>query len=299
MGCAHPLEAYRGANGTIVFDRAKSLTKVPFPLPCGRCMGCRLEHARQWAVRCEHEQKMWSSSEFITCTYDDQHLPENGSLVREDPQLFLKRLRKKFKGEDAAEDPDDGKVIYPIRFFGCGEYGERTNRPHYHFILFNYFSHDKQFYKKSANGDKYYTSKSLDETWQNGQVLVADVTFKSCAYVAGYVTGKITGDKAEDHYMGRLPEFSMMSRRPGIGAFFFAKYGFAVYQHDSVVANGREMRPSRYYDDRFKKSFPDALTYVKRERRAMARANKADNTPERLAVKEKVLRLNLRKREFL
>lgn len=291
MGCDHPLTAWGsqeiGSKGKrlITFQRNKALNPCnPMKLPCGQCMGCRLEHARQWAIRCMHEQRLSNASEFVTLTYDNDNLPDNGTLVRRDPQLFMKRLRKEYGNG--------------IRFYGCGEYGARTNRPHYHLLLFNHMFADRKFLRRSADGNDYFVSDSCQRLWPVGASLLADVTFQSCAYVAGYVTDKMSGEKADDWYQGRLPEFSMMSRRPGIGTGWFERFGSHAYEFDSVIVNEREVRPPRFYDKLFDLIDTKRLSEIKRKRRRAALRQKADNTSARRHVKEQVLRLNLKKRDF-
>jgi len=124
-----------------------------FVLPCGRCIGCRLERSRQWAVRMMHEASLHQDNCFITLTYDNEHLPKNASLVKRDFQLFMKRLRK----------------AYPavrIRFFHCGEYGEQYGRPHYHAILFGFDFPDKYFLGK-RNQFPVWRSASLERLWSD------------------------------------------------------------------------------------------------------------------------------------
>lgn len=293
MGCDHPLVGYysreigRSGKRGITFDRNASFSAVPMKLPCGRCMGCRLEHSKSWAIRCMHEKQMHKECCFLTLTYNDEHLPKNGTLVRSDPQLFLKRLR-------------DGLSPKRFRFYGCGEYGERTGRPHYHLILFGCDFPDKQFYKSAKGGQRLYTSRFVAKYWPFGFNVLGDVDFDSCAYVARYVTKKISGDKAAAHYGDRLPEFSMMSRMPGVGSTWFAKFGSHAYEWDSVIFKGREVRPPRFYDTRYEVIDSDRLALVKRERRRHALAHSEDNTSARRHVKEEVLRLNLKAnpREF-
>ena len=102
MPCYCPITAYYGKDVSktgkrrIVFSRDASFSGVTLKLPCGQCIGCRLEKSRQWAVRCMHEKQMHPFNEFVTLTYDDAHLPEGGALVKRHLQLFFKRLRKKF-----------------------------------------------------------------------------------------------------------------------------------------------------------------------------------------------------------
>ena len=150
-------------------------------VPCGQCLGCRLDYSRMWAVRCYHESQLHDKNMFITLTYDDEHVPWSAvtgeqTLVKKDLQLFWKRLRKHFD-----------KLGIKIRYYGAGEYGDYTNRPHYHAIVFGCDMDDKQLYKLSELGFPYYVSDTLDKIWEKGQCLVADVSVDTCAYVARYV----------------------------------------------------------------------------------------------------------------
>ena len=130
----------------------------------------------------------------MTLTYDDEHLPKTGSLVPEDLQKFLKKLRRfiEYHGSDKK-----------IRFFACGEYGDNFCRPHYHAIIYNLDIPDLKRFSTSFSGDTYYTSNTINSIWKNGYVIIGQVTFESCAYVARYVTKKITGEQAYEHYNGR------------------------------------------------------------------------------------------------
>ena len=168
---------------------------------CGQCVGCRLERSRQWAIRCVHESQMHEQNCFITLTYSDEFLPENGSLQLKHFQDFMKRLRFHVGGG--------------IRFFHCGEYGEENGRPHHHAIIFNHDFADKKVWKTN-NGVVLYRSKILEELWPYGFATVGCVSFESAAYVARYITKKVNGDMADSHYLGREPEYITMSRRPGV-----------------------------------------------------------------------------------
>lgn len=174
--------------------------------PCGQCIACRLNKVRDWTIRLMHESRFHKDSVFLTLTYDNEHLPENGSLKKEDMQNFMKRLRNHCPN---------------IRFFGCGEYGERYSRPHYHLIIFGLSINDPIFkgkvYDRKSKG--YYL---LSPLWKNGNMYVGDVTYSSCRYVASYVNKKQFGKKGQEFYSKKniLPEFTLMSRRPGIGSDF-------------------------------------------------------------------------------
>lgn len=94
MACFYPLAAWQTDDGDIVF-KERGAIKRALTLPCGQCVGCRLERSRQWAVRCMHEASLYDQNAFVTLTYDQDHLPESGSLRYRDFQLFCKRARDK------------------------------------------------------------------------------------------------------------------------------------------------------------------------------------------------------------
>lgn len=288
MPCYHPLTAYWDkASGAVFFDLKDQGRGETIELPCGRCVGCRLERARQWAMRITHEASMWDQSTFDTLTYAPEHLPPGGSLRYRDVQLFLKRLRKKFLGRR-------------IPFFVCGEYGEKENRPHYHIILFNHAWSDRKLLKEK-NGNKVYTSETLSKLWGLGDCVSGSVTFESASYVARYSMGKITGDLAQEHYRSvdletgevvqRVPEFAHMSTRPAIGRLWIERFMSDVFPRGLCVARGRECVPPRYYMQQWKRRFSargDAVQLLEEQRAAAKRARYLDNTPERLADKERV-----------
>lgn len=239
MSCFHPKLAVKPPSGRLYFGHAMS-THIGKPgydaieVPCGQCINCRLEHSRQWAIRCEHEASLYEDNCFITLTYAPEHLPADGSLVPRDFTLFMKRLRKKY---------GDG-----IRYYACGEYGERFARPHYHACLFNFNFDDRVLFKRSGQFSL-YVSSILSELWPYGHSVVAGFSFETAAYVSRYVTKKVSGNRKDEHYNGRVPEFSRMSRKPGLGYDFFIKYYDDIVNYDHVVIrNGRVGLPPKYYD---------------------------------------------------
>lgn len=279
MPCYHPMLAYRSRslneNGKrpITFKASEGYTDLTVKLPCGQCIGCRLERSRQWAVRCVHEAQLHDSNCFITLTYNDENLPKDGSLHKDHFQKFMKRLRKQ---------------IEPIRvrYFQCGEYGEQLNRPHYHCCLFGYDFPDKQLWS-IRKGTKLYRSESLEKLWPFGFSTIGDVTFESAAYVARYIMKKQTGANAEEYYRGRLPEYIAMSRRPGLAREWAELFLGDVYPADEIVIRGNmKCRPPKYYDAIF-----DCVDHRKMEKIKQARVVRAkenDEGLERLAVKERV-----------
>lgn len=199
-----------------------------------------------------HESECHDRNVFVTLTYDEDHLPSDGSLDREAFPLFMKRLRKSIEPAK-------------VRYFHCGEYGDSGGRPHYHALLFGYDAPDKRRVARSSEYP-YWTSVELERLWGNGRCILGNVSFQSAAYVARYVTKKITGAAAEAHYKGRVPEYATMSRRPGIGRGWFEQFAHGVYPKDAVVARGFEQRPPRYYDEQLGREAPEELFLVKRAR---------------------------------
>jgi len=309
MPCYSPLVAFRSeelnssGKRSFVFNRKKSLDGVPHKLPCGQCIGCRLEYSRQWAVRCLHEASLYSANCFITLTYDDKHLPGDLSLKKDHYQKFMKRLRKRFDGIDPVSDSSG--VSYPIRYYHCGEYGELRFRPHYHAILFNFDFPDKVFWKKSVDGSPLYLSPALQELWSFGFSSIGSVTFDSAAYVARYVMKKVNGDMKEGHYrrfdsstgevIDLQPEYCTMSRRPGIANRWYDEWKDDVYPHDYVVVNGVRCKPPKYYDGLYELDDPDDYVRLKSNRKINALKHVDNNSYLRLAVREKVQKARLTK----
>jgi len=248
---------------------------MPVKIPCGQCIGCRLEKSRQWALRCSHEATLHQNNCFITLTYNDANLPDNNSLSLNHFQLFMKRLRKKYGSN--------------IRFYHCGEYGDLNQRPHYHALLFNHDFNDKIHYKTS-NENKYYISDSLSTLWPYGFSVVGDLTFESAAYVARYCLKKITGKSADEHYGDLKPEYATMSRRPGIGQGWFQKFKSSVYPSDFIVKDGQKMKPPKYYDRQLEIIDEKEIRKIKSLRIQSSKKHSKDNTPARLATREIVQR---------
>ena len=193
-------------------------------VPCGKCIGCRLDYSRHWSLRSMHEARMHDKNTFVTLTFNDEHLPDDRSISKSYIQSWLKRFRKKY-GEG-------------IRYMLCGEYGSKTQRPHYHILFYGFDFPDKYVWSE-RRGNLYYRSPGLEEVWRdacssesNGFSVIGDVTFESSAYVARYVTKKILGYKASAHYKGREPEFLLTSRMPGLGNEYFYKY------YNDMFSNG-------------------------------------------------------------
>jgi len=302
VSCYAPIQAYfagsiNPATGKrpLQFSLQGAFSGVRQMLPCGRCTGCRLERSRRWAMRLMHESKMHEQSSFLTLTYGQDTLPEVGSLVPTHLQAFHKRLHNRL-----LDSRGNG-----IRYFAVGEYGDISRRPHYHSIVFGYDFPDKVKYSENGNGDLIYSSKLLNEIWGLGDCKIGAVSFKSAAYVARYCIKKVDGEKRKQgHYLvydadglvhERVPEFAHMSRRPGIGASYFEKYGNEIKIHDSVIVDGREVPSIRYYDQKIEAQCPADMELIKAKRRANAvwRERQVD----RRRTKEILQRIALQQKE--
>lgn len=347
LACYHPLKAWH--TGSFNPDTGKEILRITgydvtyspveytglgygpaqgyIEIPCGRCIGCRLEYSRQWANRCMLELGYHGSSYFLTITYDDLHVPrryyadpDTGvahpslSLDKRDVQLFFKRLRKSF-GE------------CHIRYFGCGEYGPTTHRPHYHLIVFGLVLDDLEYYKRSQSGHAIYTSAKLDRAWWfpprddrgesysspsfAGRITVQEVTWECCAYTARYITKKLNGPEGKFYETFNIdPPFTLCSRKPGIGRQYYDDHmpGMMDVEYINVATptGGRKFRPPRYYHRLYDEEYPEASAELKVTRKLMAEYRKQlklENTDlnyiEYLSVEEAKLneRIKALKRE--
>lgn len=287
MACYKPLKGYRAKKPnesgkySIVFNPRFGYLDMPMEVPCGQCIGCRIDRSQQWALRCMFEASTHEKNCFITLTYDDDHLPFDGNLNKEHFQLFMKRLRKQ-----------NGKGI---KYFHCGEYGDNFGRPHYHALLFNYRPDDLRIHGLSS-GLPLYTSEKLTKLWGKGHAPVGDLTYESAAYTARYALKKINGKLKEQHYTaihpvtGEFqsiePEYQTCSN--GIGKNWFEQYHCDVYPHDYVVHNGKKFKVPKYFDRLFEEESPNELAKIKIERCKMAEKFALNNTPERLLVRENI-----------
>lgn len=296
MACYHPLFGWRARalnpNGkrNVVFNVALGYKDFPVTVPCGKCDGCRLEYARQWAVRCMHEASLQLENCFITLTYDDAHLPAGSGLDRRAFPLFMKRLRKDLHGRR-------------VRYFHCGEYGDKSGRPHYHALLFGLDFYDDRRQWAVRAGFPVWRSDRLERLWPFGSSEIGSLTYESACYVARYVTKKQVGASAWRKYADvdvvtgevheRAREYTTMSRRPGVGMGWLQSFVSEVYPADSVAVRGRLCKPPRAYDKFVEASDAEVFARVRRGRQE--RIDELENTPERLAAREAcaIARVNL------
>lgn len=167
-----------------------------------------------------------SDNSFVTLTYTDEKLPRLSeklgnlpTLVPSDLQHWLKRLRRE---------------IHPlkVRYYATGEYGDVTQRPHYHVALFNFPTcrYNLSSYSKQRS-NCCYRCDLVRDTWGFGQVYLGQLTVDSAHYIAGYVTKKLTA-RDDPKLMGRFPEFGRMSLKPGIGANFVPEIASTLLEHN-------------------------------------------------------------------
>lgn len=306
MSCYHPLLGYKvgvhpsgkpkyqivpNYNGVADPEIAKKFDGYSIVVPCGHCIGCRLDKSREWADRMMLELQHTGKAIFLTLTYSNEGLdPENQeklynmsddgcvwfgdfavpelSLRKRDWQLFMKRLRKYFEPKE-------------LRFYASGEYGEATHRPHMHAIIFGLDLEDikDKVYKFSNEfGDPIFSSRILEETiWKKGMVRIANVSWKTCAYVARYVMKKQYGPERKNAYDSLHVEqpFGLMSRRPGLAGYYYSDDG-RVFDPDKVnevvVDHGEPIKIPipKYFIRKLEESDPEKYTELKKQRRIYA-----------------------------
>lgn len=268
MRCTSPRTVGFQPDGkTLCWSPSQSSKEyASFQLPCGKCIECRLEYARSWAVRCVHEAKMHPKNSFITLTYSDEHL-KSPKLQYEDFQKFMKKIRK------LQNDP--------IGVFVTGEYGDNYKRPHWHAILFNWRPSDCVYYRSNDLGDKIYRSELLDRLWGKNDPdkrpnEIGDVTFKSAGYVARYAAKKLV--HGDDN--GEYEPISKKSSKHAIGKKYLEAHWPDVFNHgDVMLFDGTTTSIPRYYEKWFQKNHPEKwMTYVteKKARRMQEAQNRYD-----------------------
>ncbi|WNK14875.1 MAG: replication initiator protein [Microvirus sp.] len=293
MACYAPIKACQTDDGiTIGYHDSTGMEGNNLLLPCGKCEGCLEDRGREWATRCTHEAQMHEHNCVLTLTYDEKNLPDNESLRHRDVQLFLKRQRQDIvraqrpqSGLQAAELPllIDGDMKY----FMCGEYGEKKQRPHYHVMLFGLDYNDKEKWSKTPRGNQLWRSPYLDKKWGLGQALIGEMSWQSAAYITQYTIQKMTNTESKNTNKER--EYHKMSRRPGIGRTWIEKYTEDVYPEGAVLLKtGNKIKTPRYYDNHYKNQEENEYEKMKYEREQTAKKNAKDNTPERLKDKQQV-----------
>lgn len=259
---------------------------------CGQCLPCRYNRRRIWKHRILLEASQHESNSFVTLTYSDQHVPVGNTLVPSDLRDFLKRLRK-------AVEPSR------FRYFAVGEYGDVSQRPHYHAGLFGY--------PGCAYGQSRYSRRTIDccywcdlvrDKWGKGHIYLGTLEADSAQYLAGYVTKKMTS-KDDPRLEGRHPEFGRMSLKPGIGADAMFEVASVLLQYGLdeaadvplALAHGRKELPlGRYLRRRLREAIgrdgkvsQAAMDEISREMHAVRLAARGD--AEDPSVKSHLMRV--------
>jgi hypothetical protein len=236
-------------------------------IPCGQCIGCRLQYSATWADRMMMELEDHKCAWFVTLTYEDSQLPvkdvvneETGevakvaTLKKSDLQKFFKRLRR--RGQK-------------IRYYASGEYGDNSYRPHYHAIMYGLELPDMKMWRTSKLGSRYYVSEWLNNVWSHGYCIIGEVSWETCAYVGRYVTKKAIGKKVKKHHLyGVDNEFASMSLKPGIGAGFYDRYGKELFEHNQIVLKGGRKAPiPKYFMGKLEVDDPKLHEVISEKRR--------------------------------
>lgn len=334
MACYSPLPAYMGreinpktGKRKPVFNPIDGYHDKPIELPCGQCIGCRIDTTSDMAVRIEKEAKSYDKNIFITLTYNEDNMPKFGDLVDEHITEFLQKLRDKYVMYSYVKIKPNGKKKHcriakekdKIRYYCSYEYGGENQRPHYHLIVFNLDFKDKKVHKVSA-GIPYYTSKTLEEIWNKGHCIIGEVNYDTAFYVAGYCLEKMKiSDKTDSSnyakyvtkYMvidfntgeilhEKMIEKSRSSRRPGIGYKYYKEYEEEIKNNGNIIVKGKNRRIPRYYETKLEKD--DIVFYRQRKKEKMLSItrNSWDNTRERLEVRKNIAtaKLSLKKKEL-
>lgn len=223
----------------LVFKRPNDESQYrELKVPCGKCIGCLLDKANDWATRAYAESTQWQNNCFITLTYNDENIPENHSLYKKDLQKFWKRLRYFHQGEQYWDNPRTGKHENPIRYIVAGEYGPKTKRPHYHALVFNFKPKDLKYYKTNHNGDKLYTSKDIESIWGKGFVIIGECTYQSACYVSRYVMKKQFNRSSVTDLRER--EFIETSRNGGIGLLYWLKNKDKILTNQGILLKTKD-----------------------------------------------------------
>lgn len=313
MRCTSPRTVGFYPDGKTLCWSKKHYSKEypPFQIPCGKCISCRLENARQTAVRCVHEASMYDNNSFITLTYSDEHLVAD-KLYYVHFQQFVKDLRTRLFSDLLnsiypnldqklqrqlwrQKTKENRNELYDrIRFsvLVSGEYGDKNKRPHWHALFFNFRPKDLTYLRKNDRGDRIYRSEMVERIWgrNNSETRpneIGDVTFESAGYCARYAAKKLVHGKDGTH------EYNPVSRRSSkqaIGKKWIEKNWRDVFTHGELSFDtGKEIIKCgipRYYEKWFKKTHPEEwIRYVTQVK--PKKIEEAQKREEKITLEEK------------
>ena len=283
-------------NGKPKYEFVKTIYTPTFvktiEIPCGKCIGCEMDKTKEWATRCVLESKLYPKQLcwFITLTYNDEYIPTTnvvdylrGTLTRrmtlhkKDLQDFLKRLRRAWEYKYNWQG---------IRYFGCGEYGSTTFRPHYHICIYNLPIPDKEPLSRNFEMSRIWVSKEIEKIWGMGNIVIGQLTYESAAYTARYTLKKQNGlNKALYERLKIEPEFTIMSTHPGIGAGYYQMKKNTIYETDEIFVQNRKgdiirQKPPNYFDYLYNTEEPEILEEIKAIRLKLAQDQRARERKE-------------------
>jgi len=272
MPCYNPKQVPRRADGDLDWTASRHglVSKDHWAyLACGKCLGCRTAKAREWSIRCYHEgllhDRHWRSPDgvttvvpnscAVTLTYSPEFLPEDGHLNHTHFQKFIRKLRK-------------NRGVRSVRYFMAGEYGGKTQRPHYHALLFGLDFDDRRRVVR-PDGQEVQMSLELANTWARGDATVDAFDFGAAGYIAGYIAKKqgqhfdprrwqtLTRPDGSIIYRDPAPEYRRMSRAPGLGRYWIEQNLDQVYAHDLIRIGPYTFKPPAFYDQVLKEHRPE------------------------------------------
>lgn len=320
MSCTRPLRAWESTHvwpsgkPKLVFHPAKAADPtLPIPLPCGKCDSCKMDRAKDWALRCVKEASLYEENIFLTLTYDAENLPPDLSLNKEHFTTFIRAVRDKYRDTHPK-----------IRFFMCGEYGNPTPennfiaRPHYHALIFNFAFPDQKLEYRRADGDAVYSSESCTKLWGKGLIHIAAVNEKTAGYCARYTLKKTNSEDLKtidpetglepyevynpitDTYHRVEPEYVNMSRRPGIGKEWYDKFQTDMHDGRLYITHSRDFASKKlkpvivknpvYFDKLRERENPELQKEIVDARKQKAIENAENHSYDRLRAKEVILR---------
>lgn len=262
MHCIRPIKASQAFDGTITYSQKSAIPGlVPMEFPCRKCLPCRLNIAREKAIRAYHEAQMHENNIFLTLTYDDEHL-ESPRLIKDHIVKFNKDLRDRigYAPEKRIKIMYTGEYGGPPKILPNGKISEGY-RPHWHSIIFNYRPKDAKVIRRAlSTGENIFGSDTLKEIWQKGEIEFGSVTIDSASYVARYAAKKLIHGKDQDH------DYHPIHQTPssGLGKTWIEKHWKQTFDNGYVLLPNREKAAiPRYYVDWLKKHKPsEYIRYV-------------------------------------
>lgn len=210
-----------------------------YPVPCNKCTNCKIQIAKEWALRCCLELPYWDKAIFTTLTYRDSELPKDFSIHKRELENFFHDLRNDCRNRK-------------IKFLASGEYGDK-GRPHYHAIIFGIgLSNEKRII--GATDETFNSENSLiEKNWTKGNVFNGAVTYNSCRYTASYVFKKYYDELKEEIYTDNGLEVPFQKTSNGLGKQWYLDYGKQTLERGYIMFNGIKHTIPRYFLKLFEK----------------------------------------------